>query len=41
MSELWILLGIVGNAILFVCLFVWGVLNLAKAIRDSNNADGL
>jgi hypothetical protein len=37
MSELWILLGIVGNAI----LFVWGVLYLAKAIRDSNNADGL
>jgi hypothetical protein len=37
MSELWILLGIGVNAI----LFVWGVLYLAKAIKDSNKADGL
>jgi len=37
MSEVWILLGIVGNVI----LFVWGVLYLAKAIKDSNNANGL
>ena len=37
MSELWILLGILGNVI----LFVWGVLYLAKAIRDSNKDDGL
>jgi hypothetical protein len=37
MSELWILLGIVGNTI----LFVWGVLYLAKAIRDNNKDGGL
>jgi hypothetical protein len=37
MSEVWVLLGITGNVI----LFVWGVLYLAKAIRDSNKDDGL
>ena len=44
MSEVWILLGIVGNVI----LFVWGVLYLtkailylAKAIKDINNTNGL
>jgi|TARA_R110002124_G_scaffold132005_1_gene294490 hypothetical protein len=37
MSELWILLGIGVNAI----LFIWGVLYLAKAIKDNNKDNGL
>lgn len=37
MSELWILLGISANAI----LFVWGVLYLANAIKDNNKDSGL
>jgi hypothetical protein len=37
MSELWILLGIGVNAV----LFIWGVLYLAKAIKDNNKDNGL
>lgn len=37
MSELWVLLGIGVNAI----LFIWGVLYLAKAIKDNNKDNGL
>jgi hypothetical protein len=37
MSELWILLGIGVN----VVLFIWGVLYLAKAIKDNNKDNGL
>ena len=37
MSELWILLGISANAI----LFVWGVLYLAKVIKDNHKDGGL
>jgi hypothetical protein len=37
MSELWILLGIGVNAI----LFIWGVFYLAKAIKDNNKDNGL
>tara|TARA_R110000823_G_scaffold277238_1_gene395792 strand:+ start:250 stop:366 length:117 start_codon:yes stop_codon:yes gene_type:complete len=33
MSIVWVLLGLATNAI----LFVWGVLYLARAIRDSDN----
>jgi len=37
MSELWVLLGICTNAI----LFVWGVLYLANAIKDNHKDGGL
>lgn len=35
MGEIWVCIGIGANAI----LFIWGILYLAKAIRDNNDYD--